>query len=448
MRSETPAADALGLGGQALRGWSRRLVSQLPGPIQTIAVSASSIVGATAATSLLGAVYWWLAARQFPAEAVGLASSAISAMTLIATLSSLGLGTFLMGALPSRPDGGRTLIAASLIISGGGAGVMAFAFAFAAPILSSDLDPLGAGPLPALVFAAGAALTAAGLVLDQALIGLLRGGLQLGRNVVLGVTKLGVLFLAGAVLARESGMDIYSAWVAGLVFSFLGLAPLLPIREMLAGVSVTRWVQALPSAMATAWKSMLSHQALNLALRLPIFLLPVLAVVLVSAVANASFYIAWLVVNLAFVAPGSLATVLYTVGSGDRDALAEKIRMTLKLALVLTVAATIVLLSVAGPLMSIFGKSYSENATTVLRILALSGIPILVKNHYVAVVRIQGRVRAAQPLVWFGTVLELALAAAGASAAGLEGLAVGWTAAVFVEGIIMYRPVREAAKPR
>lgn len=43
--------------------------------------NASSLVGTTAIGSGLGFIYWWLAARLYPAEAVGLAS-AVSALLL------------------------------------------------------------------------------------------------------------------------------------------------------------------------------------------------------------------------------------------------------------------------------------------------------------------------------------------------------------------------------
>src|SRR5947207_15483674 len=64
-----------------------------------ILVNAGSLVGTTAVTSLLGFVYWWLAARALPPAIVGLASAAISAMTLFGTFALLGLGTLLPGGL-------------------------------------------------------------------------------------------------------------------------------------------------------------------------------------------------------------------------------------------------------------------------------------------------------------------------------------------------------------
>ena len=49
-----------------------------------IVENAASLVGTTIVTSGLGFVYWWLAARQFRPEAVGLAVAAIAPMTLLA----------------------------------------------------------------------------------------------------------------------------------------------------------------------------------------------------------------------------------------------------------------------------------------------------------------------------------------------------------------------------
>src|SRR5438132_14361150 len=75
-----------------------------------ILVNAGSLVGTTAVTSMLGFVYWWLAARQYPPEAVGFASAAISAMTLLGTFAMLGLGTLLLGELPQQLGRGSSLI--------------------------------------------------------------------------------------------------------------------------------------------------------------------------------------------------------------------------------------------------------------------------------------------------------------------------------------------------
>jgi O-antigen/teichoic acid export membrane protein len=62
--------------------------------------NAGSLMGTTVITSLVGFAYWWLAARTAPADAVGQASAAVSAMTLIGTIGMFGMGTMLISELP------------------------------------------------------------------------------------------------------------------------------------------------------------------------------------------------------------------------------------------------------------------------------------------------------------------------------------------------------------
>ena len=145
-----------------------------------ILLNAGSLMGTTGITLVLGFAYWWLAARYFSPEAVGLASASISAMTLIATSSILGLGTLLIGELPRQPGREGPLISAALILVGGVGGCLGIVFALIAPFVSADFQTLRASIEDIVLFAAGVSLTAITLVLDQAFIGLLRGELQLG----------------------------------------------------------------------------------------------------------------------------------------------------------------------------------------------------------------------------------------------------------------------------
>src|SRR5437763_5452353 len=84
----------------------------------TVIANASSLVGTTAVNAVLGYAYWWLAARQFPASAVGLAGAAVSAMTLLSTIVLMGLGTMLIGELHRREGGEVGLIVVASLVAG------------------------------------------------------------------------------------------------------------------------------------------------------------------------------------------------------------------------------------------------------------------------------------------------------------------------------------------
>src|SRR5437016_5950065 len=74
------------------------------------------------------------------------------------------------------------------------------------------------------LFAVGDGLTAMSSVLDQAMIGLLRGGLQLWRNTLFTVTKLAALLVVSLWLSYTTGLTIYATWLIGNAVSLLALA--------------------------------------------------------------------------------------------------------------------------------------------------------------------------------------------------------------------------------
>jgi O-antigen/teichoic acid export membrane protein len=399
---------------------------------QTILSNAGSLVGTWGITSALGALYWLVAARTFSPAAVGLASAAVSAMTLLGALATLGLNTLLMGELPQRPKQARPLISASLVVTALAGGLLGLAFSLIAPHLSSELAPLGSTAGHVALFAFAVSATAVGMVLDQALIGLLRGSLQLWRNLVFGIIKLGAVFLLGVFVTDELGMQIVATWVLGLVLSFAVLAVTAVRRAPRLRAFIPRF--RLLRGLRT---SAVEHHIFNLALRAPSMALPVLVTAMLSAELNASFYVASMIAGFIYVVPGSLSTVLYAVGAGKPRELADKARLTLQISFGTTAAACLVLFVAAEPILSIFGPSYAANAGWALRILAFASFPLVVKTHYATIRRIHQRVGRTVPLVLAGTALEFALAAAGGQIDGLNGLSLGWTIALCVEAVVM-----------
>lgn len=404
-------------------------------------INAGSMVGTTLVTSVLGVAFWLVAAHQFSQKAVGIAGAAVGAMTLLGFMATLGMGTLLMGELPRRDDGHRSLLNAALLVTGLTGSVLGLGIALIAPLVSSNFGALSATWPAAAFFAAGVGLTALALVLDQTLIGLLRGGLQLGRNVVFALVKLLALIGIAVLVAHAGAQWIYSAWAGGIAFSLVVLVRFYarrdgdPLRPNFALLREMRGSAA-------------SHAVVNLALETADLAMPILVVMILSPSANASFYMAWMITNFLVMVPLSLSMVLYAIGSGTAPRLRERFRLTLGISLAFGLIANLVLLPSASPILGIFGQNYSDQATTPLHILALGVFPLAFKTHYVAVHRVQRRLRAALPVVWGGTLLELAGGALGASLGGLPGVAWGWLAGLCVEALVMGPDVLRVIRPR
>ena len=363
-------------------------------------------------------------------------------MTLLGTLSILGLGTLLIGELPRQKGKEASLISATLIVAGVVGGCLGMLFAIVALYLSHDFQMLRASVENVALFAVGVSLTAITLVLDSALIGLLRGEMQLWRNALFAGGKLAALFLAGLWLSHATGLSIYATWVIGNGLSLAVLAIFALVKGERRNI-VPQW-----GLLRKLGPAALKHHALNLTLDAPVMILPILVTVLLSATTNAWFYVSWSISSIANIITAILTTTLFAVGSAQPTEFARKLRLTLSLSLGMTVCITCVLLLGTTQVLGLFGPSYADQAAWSLRILALESFPFIIKSHYIAVSRIQGRVTHATQLTIASGTLELGGAALGAHIAGLTGLGMGWLAAVCLEAVFMSRRVFKAAQSK
>ena len=398
------------------------------------------MVGTTILTSILGFAYWWVAARQFSPETVGFASAAISAMLLLGNICILGLGTLLIGELPRQRGKEASLIIGALLIVGGLGGGVGVLFAFVAPAISPAFQILRANLGDIALFAIGVALTAITLVLDQALIGLLRGDWQFWRNTLFAATKLVALFAVGVFLSHITGLTIYATWTAGNALSLAVFAGFVVLK---GGWSVSSYVPEWV-LLRRLRSAALQHHILNLMLQIPPFALPVLTTIILSARVNAWFSVSYMIAAFVSFLPGALATVLYAISSAQPTLLPHKARLTLGLSLVACLLANVVLLLGARQILDLFGHAYAEQASWSLRILGLVAFPVIIKNHYIAVHRVQGQLTQAMLPIAAGTFLEVGVSVLGAYLGGLIGLSLGLMIAVCIEAVYMSPTVYKA----
>lgn len=402
--------------------------------------NAASLIGTMAILSAFGFVYWWLAARTFPPEAVGFASAAISAMMLLGTVGVLGFGTLLMGELPRQSGKEKSLITTALITVGLAGTVLGVLFAIVAPWLSPDLSALSENFVHISLFSVGVCLTAMTLVIDQALIGLFRGELQLWRNVIMAAVKLGALLGIGLWFDDRSGLTIYATWAVGNLLSLVTLAGFAWPKNWNISAYLPRW-----GLLRNLGRSALGHHALNLSMQIPGLVLPILVTSLLSVRINAYFYTAWMIANLASAGPNALTMVLYAAVAADQAAVVQKTRLTLKLSLLVGLGAVGVLMIGSGPVLNFFGASYAQEATWSLRFLGMGVFPLIIRTHYVAINRIYNQIERAAKIMALCAVFELTLATIGVKIGGLTGLSLGWLIASFIEAVLMARTVFHVA---
>ena len=187
--------------------------------------NAGSLAATTGLTSLFGFVFTIVAARSFSPNAVGWGNAAINAMQLFGTIGMFGLNTMLIGELPKRKQDGESrggLVSASVAASAIGSVTLGLIFALIVGLhFNKHLPGVGGTLGEVLLFTIGTALTSATLVLDDATIGILRGGVQLWRNMSLSAIKLIALPVTAVLLHDKFGVGLSLAYVIGIVGSLI-----------------------------------------------------------------------------------------------------------------------------------------------------------------------------------------------------------------------------------
>jgi O-antigen/teichoic acid export membrane protein len=411
---------------------NRGLLTKLRGHLDLF-LNAGSLMATTAITSLLGFAYWWLAARTAPPEAVGQASAAVSAMTLIGTIGMFGMGTMLISDLPGIRHRKWDLISTCLLVAGSAATVGGLAYVALAQLAVPGLkDALGSTPATVLLVA-GIALNAMTLVLDEALVGLLQGPLQLMRNAWFSIVKLVLLGVLALLPITLTGGELLLTWVAGIVLSTAILSSALHRRAMIDSL------RPRVGLLRGRGRATFDHNLLNLATYLPRAALPLVVTAVLSAEANASFYTAFMVLSFLAMVPGNVALTLFAVASGDRAALRSKVRMGMVICLAGGLPVSLAVVFLSGPIMSIFGARYEASAGTALSILALTYTPFVFHHFFLAVSRVQGKVRGAGIFSVFAGVAELLAAWYGGSRGSLTEL-VSWVAIVMAVETVLVAP--------
>jgi len=406
--------------------------------------SALALVSTSFLTSGLGFIYWAVSARFFTASVVGESATAIAAMNLIAPFTTLGLGTLLLAQLPTMRARRTELVVSAAVLSGAFGGVLALVCAVLLPGELFGLPGIGTEAGATLLFAAGVSAQGIGMVLDAALLSVEGGAPQLGRNAAHSVIKLVLVVVFALAIASSGSLSIYASWFVANVVSIVAMAwwvarnRRVPLRRMRPRLDVLRGMKY----------DAAQHHALNLALQVPYFAMPIVANVTLGSEQAGYLYATWSVAGFVFVLPIALSTALFASGARDTSAFLSEFRFTIRYAMLACLAANALILPLGGLVLHIFGAAYADNGHTTLVLLCIAGLGLIVKDHHVTIARVTGRVGREAALVWALTALELVGASVGAVLDGLTGLAEGWLAAVVVEAVVFGPLVLRAYRGR
>lgn len=378
------------------------------------------LVAGAAAGSLLGLLFWALAAHEYPASVVGLNSAVISAMVLTSGACQLGLNAVLVRYLPRAGPSARVLVARSYLLTTAISLVVGAVVAATSELWSPQLGFLAREPGWFAGFVAGTALWTIFTLQDSVMVGLRAVVWVPIENAIYSLLKL-VLLAAFIALLPSSGPFV--AWNAPLVvivglvtaFVFVRLLPAHRARDPHGTVDRRQIVSVARGNYGGTLFSLASTM-----------LLPILVANAAGAEQTAYFYVPWTVATgLALIAL-NMTTSLTVEAALAEDRLQELTRRALRLTLAI-VAPLAALAALAAPwLLRVFSDEYADAGVTLLRLLALAALPNVVVLLGLAVARVEHRGNAILLAQGAQCVLAIGLSAALLPAHGIEGVGIAW----------------------
>lgn len=340
----------------------------------------------TAIMALFGFFFWVVIARFYTEAEVGYSSAIISAISLLAMISLVGLNSSLIRFL-SYSDKPQKLINSCFTISGLISLVAASIFIAGLGLWSPALSFIRQNAVFCSVFIILVPLWTLSSLIDATFIASRRAGFVLSKNTIFSVLKIPLPIL---FVLFFHAFGVVTSWgIAVAVGVALSLFLFLPkVQNHYKPVPTLK-----PGPIKGMWQQSGGYYLSNLLSAAPALILPIMVVNLISAESNAYFYVAWMIAGLLFAIPTAVASSLFAEGSHFEDKLRENVIKSIKFTFLLLIPAVIVLILVGKWLLLAFGQSYSANALKLLWILAASSLPLGINHIYSGILRVTGRLK-------------------------------------------------------
>lgn len=348
--------------------------------------NAYALVINTGATSGLGFLFWFAAARLYPEDLVGINSAAITTMILIASLAGLNMQSALTRFIPAMGARAGQLILIAYGVTATLAALAAVGFVYGQAAWSQQVSFLQFGPGFVGWFALSSAVWVLFVLQDSALVGLRAAMWVPLENILFGLAKLLLVVVFIALIPR---FGLFAAWTIPVMIS------LIPINWLIFRRLLPRHAASTPTQLALPRRDILRYIAADYIGQLFALgssaLLPLIILERIGTDANAFFQIAWTIGYTPALMATGMTQSLTVEGAANPDQLRNYI-IRIGRQVLLFIVPLVAVLAVGGPwILAIFGRSYSEEGTVLFQLLALSSIPVSFSVLAISIARVLRR---------------------------------------------------------
>ena len=384
---------------------------RLPRLPKSLTVNALALITASIGANGLGLAFWAVAAHLRPPAIVGQASAAVAALTLLSIIAQLNLTNVIVRLLPAAGKLGTSLVARGYLV------VVLLSLVAGLVYCVSGLGRhvVTGGWAQYVVFAAAVPVLAVFALEDSVLTALRLAPWVAAENITTAVARIALL-----PVLFETAMGAVWSWVlpalaAAVIVNSLLFGRALPAHGSVPGTLPGR--RRLLSFVAAEYTG-------NICATASVQVMPLIVVWHLGAAAAAFLTLPWLIASGISLVLWNVSASFVVEAAGSHGHLGTLLRRSLLLWSGIAIAAMIVCVAGARPLMELVGAQYVALGVPLLRLIGLSA-------PFTALVVIYGTLVWLDQRVWLLAGFQacagiLLLAAALALLPKLGLTAVGW----------------------
>lgn len=374
-----------------------------------------TLVAASVLSSVLGFLFWVLAARWFDAATVGTATATVAAMAFLATLSTLGLRNGILRFATGA--GGFRFVRHVYLACAATALVAALVFLAGRPLWASGLDDLLGDPWLAGAFILATVAWVLFVLQDSALTASGRTRFVPAAQAAYGAGKIGMLALLAAIALPGAVFIAYSVPTVVIVVAVSLVVLRRPARPVPAEdpASIPPLRPLMRFAAAEHGAALVWLAAVDL--------LPLLVLERAGAAASAYYFLSFAAAYTLYLVASNFGSALLVAASRQPARLSELARRTLRSTMLLVLFGALLGVVLAPWFLALLGPGYAEHAG-LLQLLLLSAIPQVIVGISAAVARVRRSLAALATQQIVLAALVILGADIGLRTVGLEG--VGW----------------------
>ena len=420
VRSSAPAGPQAGSG----RSWLSLPLALWRSPLTR---NGYSLIASAGVTSVLGLVFWVVAARLYTAEQVGLSAALLSTLLTLGNISQLNFGNLLNRFLPvaNKHQAARlTLVSYAVVTTM--AALTSAGFLYGIGGFVKDLAYLRDSPLAVVGFITATVFWTVFALQDSVLAGLRHSALVPVENTIYALVKLGLLPL----------LVIFAAWLNAGIFA----AWTLPLPLVVVVINLIIFQKFLPQHKVMD----VGRQSLNRASMMKFFgwdyvgtlasmialgVAPLLVMKTNGSAAIAVYHLAFTICYPLYLISRSMSVALLTESASDPARMPSLVADAIVHAMLPLVGGAAVVFIGAPWIMLLFGSAYVETGTWLVRLLVLSTIPWGLVTIYLAVARARGHMLSIAIVQTITLLIVVGLGAFLLDRIGELGIGFAWLAA-------------------